>query len=472
MDKDSIDIKQVSFFDIDVEENKTNCFHSPIDESIDEAEKELQEIQLKIEETEQSLNSLTPKSDKIDYALAVSSGVLCGLIDIFLVGKPGESPLGNITDKWFKDVVDRFAKLNKCSSLKALEKKYKVPYDQTTGGPIFKDLIQLNTENHHFKSLAHNPTLLGLFFSIVDQFSSPNLSHFVSNGELITLVDSEGKFTLRGNNIVSKFFCAFVNWIGHLMSDASGSSSSKGRGMGIPSPLMTWSNDVIAIKRSLKIKPSSFDKTVNELAMKMFLDGYDTRFQTAQAIPVFINSMVTRFIYSLRRMIKYISNNKDNFSFKEMWKECEPFKNASVKRMLTVAHGVFCGIDICDAVVRGILAGWPAGLYECIVRLNVVGLGRFAICLFGETKYSYKRWNLKIEYTYLSGRKKTANEYLESLHLLAEVYNDENLITFTDDFKNGEYQKGFNKTIALADKRGAQSLKSLDDIDEYFNRGK
>ena len=72
----------------------------------------------------------------------------------------------------------------------------------------------------------------------------------------------------------------------------------------------------------------------------------------------------------------------------------------------------------------------------------------------------------------MSGRKKTANEYLESLHLLAEIYNDENLITFTDDFKNGEYQKGFSKTIELAGKRGAQSLKSLDDIDEYFNRGK
>ena len=249
MNKDNADIKQVSFFDIDVEENKTECFRSPIDESIDEAEKELEEIQLKIEETKQSLNKLTPQCDKIDYALAASSGVLCGLIDIFLVGKSGESPIGNITDKWFEDAVNKFQKLNKCSNLKALEEKYKVPYDQTTGGPIFKELLQLNTKNHHFKSLAHNPTLLGLFFSILDQFSSPNLSHFVSNGELITLVDSEGGFALRGSNILSKFFCAFVNWIGHLISDVSGSSSSKGRGMGLPSPLWTWSNDVIAIKR-------------------------------------------------------------------------------------------------------------------------------------------------------------------------------------------------------------------------------
>ena len=105
------------------------------------------------------------------------------------------------------------------------------------------------------------------------------------------------------------------------------------------------------------------------------------------------------------------------------------------------------------------------------MRINVIGLGRFAVCLFGESKYSYKRWNLKIEYTYLTGRKNTADKYLESLRLLSDYYNDETLVTFTDDFKNGEYQKGFNKTIELADKRGAQSLKSLNDIDEYFNKG-
>ena len=38
------------------------------------------------------------------------------------------------------------------------------------------------------------------------------------------------------------------------MSDVSGSSGSKGRGMGIPSPLWTWTNDIIAIKHT-KITP-------------------------------------------------------------------------------------------------------------------------------------------------------------------------------------------------------------------------
>ena len=36
--------------------------------------------------------------------------------------------------------------------------------------------------------------------------------------------------------------------VGHLVSDMTGSSGSKGRGMGIPSPLWCWTNDIITIK--------------------------------------------------------------------------------------------------------------------------------------------------------------------------------------------------------------------------------
>ena len=80
-----------------------------------------------------------------------------------------------------------------------------------------------------------------------------------------------------------------MNWFGHLISDNSGSSGSKGRGMGIPSPLWTWTNDIITIKNKLNIPVMQFDQSVNELALKIYEEGYDVRYQTAQAIPVFIN---------------------------------------------------------------------------------------------------------------------------------------------------------------------------------------
>ena len=128
------------------------------------------------------------------------------------------------------------------SAISFLEKKFKVPYDQSVGGGIFKELLNLTPDNHHFKSLGHNATLLGLFFSILNQFT--NTSSFIADGELITLNNSDSHFELEGHNIPSKLFCGFANWFGHLISDISGSSTSKGRGMGIPSPIWAWTNDI------------------------------------------------------------------------------------------------------------------------------------------------------------------------------------------------------------------------------------
>ena len=91
---------------------------------------------------------------------------------------------------------------------------------------------------------------------------------------------------------------------------------------------------------------TEFDKSVNELTLKLFEKGYDVRFQTTQAMPVFINEMVVRLLYSIRRLIGYyIFVPKKDRSWVLLWKSCEPFSNATVKRMLTVAHGTFCIIE-------------------------------------------------------------------------------------------------------------------------------
>lgn len=146
----------------------------------------------------------------------------------------------------------------------------------------------LTASNHHFKSRAHNPSLLGLFFSVLDQYTDS--SHFVTEGQLVSLRQADEKWKLQGENVPGKLFCGFANWFGHLISDISGSQSSAragNRGMGIPSPLWTWANDIIAIKAKLGFRTSETDKAINELALNIFEKRYDTRFQSVQAIPVF-----------------------------------------------------------------------------------------------------------------------------------------------------------------------------------------
>ena len=65
----------------------------------------------------------------------------------------------------------------------------------------------------------------------MDQFRGT--ATFIDNGQLIT-VTAESQ--LQGSTFVSKLFCGFTNWIGHLMSDIAGSSGASGRGSGIPIP--------------------------------------------------------------------------------------------------------------------------------------------------------------------------------------------------------------------------------------------
>ena len=455
-------------------------FTSDIKTALSTTQGELEVVSSKLEKNLDSLNKLTPECDKTDYILSACSGALCGVIDVFLVGKPGESPVGEITDMWFANRTEDFARLcgwtgdkgNLTSAIRYLEKKFKIPYDQNGIGDIAKGLKDLTPTNHHFKSLGHNPTILGLFFSILDQFT--NTSHFVSEGELITFSKFDGDFHLEGKDLPSKLFCGFTNWFGHLISDMSGSSSSKGRGMGIPSPFWSWTNDIIAIKKKLNLPVGEFDKSINELALDIYKQGYDVRFQAAQAIPVFVNELLVRFIYSIRRLVRYFSmTKKDDRSFSLLWKSCEPFSNATIKRMLTVAHGTFCVIDAGDAIARGFATGGSSfNVTEFVLRLNIVGIGRFTISLYGETSRGLKRNDIKEDIIILKREKLILADYVEGLKFLAEIYDDESLLLFTRELKESDmYVQAFEKSVILAEKRNVpkdEILRNKADIDSYF----
>lgn len=472
-------VKNDVYLDLSIDDDGFG-FATSIDDAIVQAEAEL----VALNETVESIKAIKPQCDKLDYILAASSGALCGVIDIFLVGKPGESPVGNITDKWFGERVKDFAK--HChpegktfdsleSALRFLERKFKVPYDQTGLGGAAKEIFELSPSNHHFKSLAHNPSLFGLVFSILDQFN--NTSNFVTNGQLISLQQADEKWALRGENIPSKFFCGFANWFGHLISDVSGSQSSAHngtRGTGIPSPLWTWTNDIIAIKTKLGLNTTEMDRAMNELALNIFEEGYDARFQTAQTIPVFLNELLVRLIYAIRRLFRYFSETPEKErAFKLMWKKCEPFSNSTVKRMLTVAHGTFCLVDVGDAVGNAFVgSGGTFNTVELVLRLNVVGVGRFAISLYGETKRAFSYIYAKQEADLASKEIVIVENYIEGLKILSVKYDDARLLTFIDDFKKSDaYIEAFRKSAQLSELRNVPTnrvLKNKTDIDRYF----
>lgn len=128
------------------------------------------------------------KLDKWDWILGASIGLITGLMDVFLVGKPGDSKLGDVVDKLSEKIVLLTANLNGYKgtdyrgAVDNLEKKYFVTYDKAK-----IDEIGMLEKNHHLLSLAHANDIIGLIFSILDTKVSIEKSK-EENGALYTVV--------------------------------------------------------------------------------------------------------------------------------------------------------------------------------------------------------------------------------------------------------------------------------------------
>jgi len=276
--------------------------------------------------------------DKYDYLTAAGTGVVAGLIDVFLVRSPKNSKLVDWTDGQVVDnYVKSFAKLtgwesdnNVKSAISHLERKFSVNYDQRHTGDI-GGIFKMSAKNHHMKSVAHSPDIIGLFFSILNQITGT--SSFFANGKLITVSSSTQE--LIGGNFISKIFCGFVNWFGHLMSDIAGSSDAKGRGTGIVAPFYE-------LLELCKFNNSDYGDLAT-IATKAFEQGYDARFALTTSIPVLISDLLTRFIWGLRNY----------FQYKRPIKECIPTEEHSDLRiMLLISNACLCSIDVADEAIR------------------------------------------------------------------------------------------------------------------------
>ena len=320
------------------------------------------------------------KCDKYDYLAAVGCGVIGGIIDIFLVGAPGDSVLEHWTDSQVDKCVMTFAKKmgwnprvgqedNVRSAIGFLEngsKKsgfdgFRVNYDQKNSTDV-NNLFKMAPNNHHMMSIAHSPDIIGLFFSIINQLTST--SSFIENGQLIMI--STDTFELKGGNFISKLFCGVVNWFGHIMSDIAGSSGSVKRGTGVVMPFY----ELFGFFKFGEFNVENDRQDLATIATRAFQKGYDFRFGLAQSIPVIITDLLIRLIWALRRY----------FQYKKTLKECIPTHNhADLRIMLLLGNGTLCAMDGIDAGVRS-----KGNFLLFFMRLNLIAWLRFVTLVLKE----------------------------------------------------------------------------------------
>lgn len=279
----------------------------------------------------------------------------------------------------------------------------------------------ISDKSHHLDDLSHHPSIIGWASSIMTQFTGntyfqnkegknfkfkgkkvrivENVNAYIQYGEtsIIEKTTKKGKtknvleVTLVGDDLKSKLACGTFNWLGHLISDLVGSLNTvkKGNaGTGLPGPLMSTLKEFAMLPLVRKTK---LPELLNDLFTKddALFGKYrvDLRSELAfgmeigkQAIPVFINELLVRSFYFIRRLISEIKTAE---SFKEInWEATKPWKNRTIVRMLTISMGTFEVIDLGEAAIRGAIKSGgtlPGFFAQFVLRVNFVGVGRFAI---------------------------------------------------------------------------------------------
>lgn len=383
---------------------------------------QIENIDFEIEQSRKILDALEGKSDRfinhadrLDYSIAVASGVISGFIDSLFVGD------FSFDDgyKWGTEKIERFviyvAKKQGCKgdsleeAISFLEKNWQIVADKATnsfGGG----------RQHHLRDFSHHASPLGLAFSMLTQFTGKVYGTSLDGSFLVVDVSKLG---FIGKSLPSKLFLGTIQWFFHLVSDVAGSSTSAlngHSGTGIPGPILS----LVKVFSSLPIFKHD-GKGISLIISKLFngtllgehdeygkiIKGterpFDLRTELGlleqlgkQAVPVMINECIVRAFYFMRRLHDEIKSKSINDvrSFKDNvnWNNVLPWKNRTIVRMLTVATGTFTAVDVTDAAIRSAIKtrGINPAFWGCFVlKVNFIGVGRFAMSVISDAKMGY-----------------------------------------------------------------------------------
>ena len=374
---------------------------------------------------------LMSQTDWLDVSVAVGSGVICGAIDSVWVG---EFSFERAHD-WGSEKVDSFVvrianqQGYKGDDIKGavsfLEKNYKIPADKAIN--LFG-----GGKQHHLRDFAHHPNMVGLFFSMLTQFTGKVYGTDVTGRFVIQDLPEDG-FELIGKDFHNKIVFGVVYWFFHMISDMAGSSNSIAmgkEGTGLPGPIGALLKEVSALPFFQNLDDKGyreFSVWISKLFNGTLLGErdengkireampFDLRTEIGmlhelgrQAVPVIINECIVRGFYFIRKLVdelKYIHSVSD---LKRIdWKNTLPIKNPTITKMLLISNATFVAIDLADASIRSAIASGgdlPRFLHRFVLRVNYVGVGRLAVAFGSEAKLEYKKKDVDLKLEELKTR--------------------------------------------------------------------
>lgn len=354
------------------------------------------------------INLLSSQADVADYLISIGSGLLCGVLDILWTGEFDLARGRELGSNAIDTFVKQTAKLLGCKDddikncVRFLEDKFPIPSDGNT--PDFGGGLQ-----HHLRDFAHHPTVIGLIFSLLTQFTYKSYGTDTM-GTFIVVDVPESSRVFIGKDTAEKIIYGTIIWFFHLVSDMAGSKSTAGisGGTGIPGPILSMAKELVALPffKDIRVQDKSLSQFISKIFNGTLFAQYDEKGKIIketvvkfdlrgelglmaelgrQAIPVIANESIVRTFYFIRRLAMEIRDKKISSEKCAIdWKRVRPVNSPTLTRMLTIATGVFTSLDVADAIIT----------QKYFVAVNYIGVGRFAVALENEAVWALKRRNI------------------------------------------------------------------------------
>lgn len=427
----------------DIKNSKNDIIAGEISERLEEVNGALDLNYKRLSELNNEITRLSNSSDGIDYMVAVGSGLLAGLVDSFWVGQFSLER----SKEWGSEKVNNFVKKiaenqgYKGDDLKGAIEHLENEYHLAGDGGKVKDAF--GGGQHHLRDFRHHPTVIGLVFSLLTQFTGKAYGTDTTGAFLVLDIEERDKF-LIGKDVREKLSFGVIDWFFHIVSDMAGTSTNPGAGTGLPGPILSLLKELSSLpffnsldengNKEFSVWISKLfngtllaERDENGKIIKETVQRFDLRTEIGvmhelgcQALPVILNECIVRSFYFIRRLVVEIKK-KDIKQINELkridWHKVKPTNNRTIVRMLTIATGTFTLVDVADAAIRGsIKSGGNTAVFakEFLLRVNFIGVGRFAIAVGTDAAMGMKREKLRNE---------RISIFSEQLHLMnAKVY--------------------------------------------------
>ena len=355
------------------------------------------------------------KADRLDCLAAASIGALSSILNVFWqkeldieeargwgAEKVGAFVVEAAKSQGFKPKADAEDDILR-AAIRFLEEKFPLASDKVTaemGGGL----------QHHLRDFEHHPSPLGLFFSVLTQFTRRAYGTDTAGSFMVVDLPADAAI---GKNFNEKIAFGTVRWLFHLVSDMAGSSNTPGAGTGIPGPILSFLKELSALpffgNYNIDYKGSeiAFSQYISKLFNGTAIrdeDGKPIRFDLraevgvidqalSQVKSVIANECIVRGYYFVSRLLTEIKQ-KEIASIADIGMvdptRVLPHNNRALKRMMSISSSVFVAVNVGNAAIRaaaksgGSKSAFAKGV---LVRLNYFGIARMALALKDDAPY-------------------------------------------------------------------------------------